>query len=79
MDKKLYDKVMSGKADYNIGFRDFEKLIKDLGFSLKSKKGSHKTYSNASINERITILPEGSKAKSYNVSDLRDIIKAHGL
>ena len=79
MNKKVYNKVLSGKSDNNISFRDFEKLISDLGFSFQSQEGSHKTYSLKYINARITILPDGNKAHGYQIRIIRNIIKKHNL
>ena len=79
MDKKLYDKVTSGKADHNIRFADFEKLIVQLGFALKSQKGSHSIYSIKGSGIRITINPDGDKAHGYQVRALRNIIRNNGL
>ena len=42
MNQKIYNDVISGKADNNINFNDFCNLIIDLGFSFKGQKGSHK-------------------------------------
>jgi len=66
-------------TDNNINFGDFCNLIVDLGFSFKGEKGSHKSYYHNGINERMTIQNANSKAKGYQVRQLRDIIIKHGL
>lgn len=79
MNQKIYNKVMAGNSDNNIRFTDFRKLITDLGFSFKGQKGSHVSYYHSGINERMTIQEDGSKAKDYQVKQLRYIIKKHSL
>ncbi|MDE7479365.1 MAG: type II toxin-antitoxin system HicA family toxin [Lachnospiraceae bacterium] len=51
----------------------------DLGFTLKGQKGSHISYYHSKTNERMTIQNAGSKAKGYQVRQLRNIIIKHGL
>ncbi len=79
MNKKVYNDVMSGNCDHNIRFADFENLILDLGFSFKGQKGSHMAFYHSNINERMTIQDDKSKAKGYQVRQLRQIIIKHNL
>ncbi|MCL2050681.1 MAG: type II toxin-antitoxin system HicA family toxin [Lachnospiraceae bacterium] len=79
MNEKIYNAVISGKSDNNIKYRDFQNLIESLGFEFKRQKGSHATYKNYSINERMNIQAEGNKAKSYQVKQLREIILEYDL
>lgn len=79
MNQKTYNDVISGKADNNIRFSDLSKLIIDLGFEFKGQKGSHKSYYHNGINERMTIQSANSKAKGYQVRQLRHIIIKHDL
>ena len=79
MDKKVYIAVKSGRMDHSIMFADFEKLVVDLGFALRRKKGSHRIFKHAELKESMNIQPDGKMAKSYQVEQLRDIIIEHGL
>lgn len=79
MNKKIYNEVMSGKSDNNIKFNDFRNLIVDLGFTFTRQRGSHVQYYHSEINERMTIQNANSKAKGYQVRQLRNIIIKHGL
>lgn len=79
MNQKAYNDVVDGKADNNIHFSDFCKLITDLGFDFKNQNGSHKVYYHKEINERMTVQNAGSKAKGYQVRQLRNIIIKHDL
>lgn len=79
MNQKTYNDVISGKSDNNINFNDFRNLIVDLGFSFIRQNGSHIQYYHKDINERMTIQNANSKAKGYQVRQLRNIIVKHGL
>lgn len=79
MNQKIYNDVISGKSDNNINFNDFRNLIVDLGFNFINQNGSHIQYYNKGINERMTIQNNKSKAKGYQVRQLRNIIIKHGL
>ena len=79
MNKKVYNDVMSGKSDNNIIFNDFRNLIIDLGFIFIRQNGSHIQYYHSNINERMTIQNDKSKAKGYQVRQLRNIIVKHNL
>lgn len=79
MNKKVYRDVMSGQADYNINYADFQDLILNLGFEFKRQKGSHTIYYNPDIDEMLNIQKDGAKAKGYEVKQLRNIINKHNL
>ena len=79
MNKKTYESIISGKSDNDIKYLDFESLILDLGFKFKRKKGSHTMYYHKEINAFLNIQKDGSKAKAYQVRQLRDIINKHDL
>jgi len=76
---KVYDVVLSGKSDNNIKYTDLQTLITDLGFIFERQRGSHAIYYHNGIDEFINIQPDGSKAKGYQVRQLRNIILEHGL
>lgn len=79
MNQKIYQDVLHGKSDNNINFNDFRNLIVDLGFDFIRQSGSHIQYYNKDINERMTIQSNKSKAKEYQVRQLRNIIIEHDL
>ena len=79
MKDKVYNAVIGGQSDNNIKFADFQNLILDLGFEFERQKGSHVIYYHEGISEFLNIQAEGSKAKGYQVRQLRSIILAHGL
>ena len=79
MDKKVYEAVLSGKSDNNIKYTDLQILIIALGFECKRRNGSHTMYYNNKVNEFMNIQKDGSKAKDYQVKQLRNIIMKHSL
>lgn len=79
MNQKTYNDVISGKSDNNINFNDFRNLIVDLGFEFVRQTGSHRQYFNDKINAFMNIQKDGSKAKGYEVRQLRKIISKYGL
>ena len=79
MNKKVYDVVVSGKSDNNIKYTDFQNLILDLGFEFQRQSGSHTMYYHRGINAFMNIQKDGSKAKSYQVEQLRNIILDNNL
>ena len=79
INKKVYNAVVSGQSDNNINFSDFRNLIVDLGFQFMRQSGSHIQYYHDGINAFMNIQKDGSKAKGYEVRQLRKIIKEHNL
>lgn len=78
MNQKVYNDVMSGKSDNNIRFTDFRNLILSFGFRERIK-GDHYIYKNDDMIERIVIQPKGSKAKPYQVKQVRKLLKKYEL
>ena len=74
MNEKVYRAVISEEADYNIKFTDFQNLIVALGFEFQRQRGSHIKYYHSGIKAIMNIQRDGSKAKGYQVAQLRDII-----
>ena len=79
MNQKAYESVKSGKSDNNIKYMDFQKLILDLGFEFQRQNGSHTMYFHRKVKVFLNIQKDGSKAKSYQVEQLREIIIDYGL
>lgn len=79
MNKKVYNAVLSGNADNNIKFNDFRNLIVNLGFEFIRQNGSHVQYFHSEHNIFMNIQNDGSKAKGYEVRQLRKIIKEYNL
>lgn len=70
---KLFIQIMSGTSDNNIEFSDLQKVLTLLGFVVRIK-GDHFIYFKDGVDEIINIQPKGSKAKPYQVKQVRNII-----
>lgn len=76
--EKFLLKILSGSSDRNIDFEDLCNFLKRLGFA-EYTRGSHHMYRREGIVEKINLQREGSKAKPYQVKQVRDIIQRYGL
>lgn len=74
----LIRRVLSGRADANIRFRDLCDLLRALGFSERTR-GSHHIFSKGDVAELINLQRDGNKAKPYQVRQVRGILKRYGL
>ena len=75
---KMLDQVLRGTSDQNIGFDDLRGLLERLGFQERIR-GSHHIFSKSGIEEILNIQPHGSKAKSYQVKQIRNVILKYKL
>lgn len=71
--EKLFMQIMSGTNDRNVSFGDLQKALMLLGFTVRIK-GDHFIYFRDGVDEIINIQPVGSKAKPYQVKQVRNII-----
>ena len=76
--KKVMDKILRGTSDANIPFEDIRGLLIFLGFEERIR-GSHHLYRRQDIGEKINIQRDGTKAKPYQVRQIRAIILKHRL
>lgn len=74
--EKLLQQILSGQSDYNISFRELVNLLLSLGFEMR-QEGSHKIFTKDGITERINVQSEGSKAKGYQVRQIRKILTTY--
>ena len=72
--EKIWQRIMSGRADHNIDFDDLVWLLEHKGFTKRHGGGSHVIFTKPGVRERITLQPEGSKAKGYQVRQVRAIL-----
>jgi len=77
-DNKLLLKILSGTSDANINFNDLVGLLKNLGFEMRTK-GSHHIFRKEGINEKVNLQKAGSKAKPYQVKQVRYLIVKYKL
>ena len=70
---KILELVLRGSSDANIPFRDLCHLLLKLGFH-ERVKGSHHIFWKESVAEIVNLQPKGSKAKPYQVKQVRFIL-----
>ncbi|MHB8280457.1 MAG: type II toxin-antitoxin system HicA family toxin [Candidatus Humimicrobiaceae bacterium] len=76
--EKTLLKILSGFSDKNISFSEFHSVLKYLGFEERIK-GSHHIFFKDGIEEIFNIQPKKSKAKPYQVKQVRNIILKYRL
>ncbi len=75
---KIETQILSGKTDANTDFNDLRKLLVNYGFDERIK-GSHHIFTKSDVEEIINIQPIGSKAKVYQVKQVRNLILKYKL
>ncbi len=75
---KLIDKILRGSSDANIPFDDLRGLLIRLGFDERIR-GSHHVYRKEGIEEKLNLQQDDSKAKPYQVRQVRLIIIKYHL
>ncbi|TXT23065.1 MAG: hypothetical protein FD134_2286 [Gallionellaceae bacterium] len=75
---KLVFQILRGLSDANIEFDDLCHLLKHLGFDVRIR-GSHHIFRKSGVAEKVNLQRQGSKAKSYQVKQIRAIIQKRRL
>lgn len=76
--EKTLLKVLRGGGDANIAFDELRELLLHLGFD-ERVRGSHHIFFKAGIEELVNLQRSGSKAKPYQVRQVRATITRYGL
>ena len=76
--EKLLIKILRGTSDANVEFSEMRSLLDRLGFAERIR-GSHHIFSKEGVQEILNIQAKGSKAKPYQVKQVRNVILRHGL
>lgn len=76
--EKILIKILCGTKDKDIAFDDLCKVLFNFGFEERIK-GSHHIFYKNGIDEIINIQPDSSKAKPYQVKQVRQIILKYKL
>ena len=71
-------RVLQGKSDANINFDELRNFLQWLGFEERTR-GSHHVFRRNGVRELINLQREGSKAKVYQVRQVRQVIMRYGL
>lgn len=70
--EKIRDKILLGFSDSNVDFTDLCFLLSKFGFDERIK-GSHHIFTRNGVEEIINVQPIGSKAKAYQVKQVRNL------
>lgn len=70
--------VLRGSSDQNINFGDLRHVLLQLGFEERIK-GGHFIFSKEGMMEIVNLQPIGSKAKAYQVKQVRNLIVKYKL
>ena len=76
--EKLLFQILRGTSDANLRFGDLCSLLTRLGFEMRTK-GSHHIFRMTGVEERINLQKDGSKAKPYQVKQVRNVILKYKL
>lgn len=76
--EKLLQRILTGTSDNNIKFSELCQLLKKFGFDERIR-GDHYIFTKDNVEEIINIQPKGSKAKGYQVKQVRNLIVKYGL
>jgi hypothetical protein len=75
---KLLQKILRGESDANISFRELCHLLLKLGFE-EHIRGSHHIFTKLNVEELINLQEDVSKAKAYQVRQVRSVIVKYEL
>lgn len=75
---KLLNRILTGTSDANIDFDGLCQMLHRLGFD-KRIRGSHYIFRKQGIEEMINLQRDGSKAKVYQVRQVRHVILKYKL
>ena len=76
--EKTLEKLLRGESDANIRFDEICQLLQAKGFRLRVS-GSHHIFTKPRVMERINLQREGSKAKPYQVRQVRRTLAQYKL
>ncbi len=73
---KLREQILTGTGDGNVKFHELCQLLVRLGFEERIH-GSHHIFTRSDIPEILNLQPKGTKAKPYQVKQVRGILIAY--
>lgn len=76
--EKLLQKILRGASDANIPFDELCNLLIVLGFAQRIR-GDHYIFTKKSVEEILNLQPKDSKAKPYQVKQVRFVILKYKL
>lgn len=75
---KLLAKILSGASDTNISFDQLCQLLIKLGFDERIR-GSHHIFTKEGVEEILNLQPKQGKAKTYQVKQVREVLRKYQL
>jgi hypothetical protein len=75
---ELLSRILRGASDANILFNQLRNLLRRLGFEERIR-GDHHIFTKNGVEEIINLQPQGSKAKPYQVKQVRGVILKYRL
>ncbi len=75
---KLLAQILGGTADHNFSFSVLCHILKTLEFT-ECIRGDHHIFTKIGIEEILDLQPLGSKAKAYQVKQVRELILKYRL
>lgn len=76
--EKLLQKILQGASDANISFNDLCQLLRHYEFKERTS-GSHHIFVKTGVDMQIVLQPKGSKAKRYQVKQVRELFKEYNF
>lgn len=76
--EKALDKLLRGRSDQSFSFEDLCHILLRLGFD-ERVRGSHHIFTHDKVVEILNLQPKGSKAKAYQVKQVREILLRYRL
>ena len=76
--EKLLAQILRGASDANVSFDDVCRLLRHLGFDERIR-GSHHIFTREGVEEILNLQPTGSKAKAYQVKQVRSVVLKYRL
>ena len=76
--EKTLEKLLRGESEANIRFDKICQVLQAKGFRMRMS-GSHHIFTKSGVMERINLQKEGSKAKPYQVRQVRKILSQYKL
>jgi hypothetical protein len=71
--QRTLERLLRGQSDANVEFADLTALLQALGFE-ERVRGSHHIFVRPGIDELLNLQRDGSKAKVYQVRQVRAVI-----
>ncbi len=75
---KLLSKILHGSSDANISFTELCHILKIFNFEERIR-GDHHIFTRHNLEEILNLQPIGSKAKPYQVKQVRNLILKYKL